>query len=120
MREIKFRAWNDKLKKMAYDFSLSEKGKVIEWWDGEYDGELDWPVMQFTGLYDSNGKEIFEGDIVRGAIDCGPAGSVEATWVVAWTGDGYQSSYWCKDLQFMIIGNIHENPELLEPPGASS
>ena len=82
-------------------------------------------VGQFTGLTDTNGKKIFEGDIVRSydpdypesQMDCG-VGQVEfyaGLWYVS--GEVHNSLYdlttiSCKELE--VIGNIHDNPELLE------
>lgn len=77
-------------------------------------------VGQFTGLLDKNGKEIYEGDIV--ANDFGNAYIVNMT--VEWCTDGYWALHeidgddtmhfvadYLKEIE--IIGNIHDNPELL-------
>jgi uncharacterized phage protein (TIGR01671 family) len=64
-REIKFRAWIPNTGWLAEGFSIAMDG--TEWYD---DNGHSWPVcdleiMQFTGLKDKNGKEIYEGDIVH-------------------------------------------------------
>ena len=66
MREIKFRAWDKVLRVMVYDFRMSSKGKaIIPDTDFGNDNILENLILlQFTGLKDKNGKEIFEGDII--------------------------------------------------------
>lgn len=83
-------------------------------------------VGQFTGLHDRNGKEIYEGDVIRG--NCG---NVEvrhliyfydmiASFVAEMLPDNYMSDYcslsqiWILKYNKEVIGNIHDNPELLK------
>jgi uncharacterized phage protein (TIGR01671 family) len=62
MREIKFRAW-DKANKVYIVPTEKNGGNVINAWvDSESDVSI---IEQFTGLLDKNGKEIYEGDILR-------------------------------------------------------
>jgi hypothetical protein len=70
-------------------------------------------VGQFTGLSDKNSKKIFEGDIIKAMMDYGPAGFYERIVPIKWLDNvGYQWQYF--DIPTIeIIGNIHDNPELL-------
>ena len=127
MRDIKFRAW-DKMNKCMFDLylcSINKKGEEIKTLNDfikevQEDGSV---VMQFTGLADKNGKEIYEGDIVK--------------IIMKWEDDRIGLVKWIKNetmfsidvydmglhsLSFSgsavegikIIGNLYENPELKE------
>jgi hypothetical protein len=68
--------------------------------------------LQFTGLLDKNGKEIYEGDIIRAFDSMGEAIKHEIKWrqdLCAFT--AHQK--WIDESKFEVIGNIYENPELI-------
>jgi hypothetical protein len=113
MRPIKFRAWTLE-KKMEYNAIPINSEKIVGD-NGPY-GVPSQPakVMQFTGLKDKNGKEIYEGDIVKGVIN-----KKQDTWVIDmsdlyWHESPKGLSFKNKWVQFGVIGNIYENPELME------
>jgi uncharacterized phage protein (TIGR01671 family) len=123
MREIKFRAWYKPKKKM-YTLSLESinfETKLLGVYTiGEGYQQLrisDFELMQYTGLKDKNGKEIYEGDL----LDCnGGIGKVvylneEAAFRVELN---VPHACWFDSLDIWadeeIIGNIYENPELVE------
>lgn len=109
MREIKFRLWDDKLKKFDYDFRITSKGKEIKYIQYQGDNYYDCELMQYTGLKDKNGKEIYEGDIVIRYYDYNSMSVVK--WDDALT---ISMPYYDSGDDYEVIGNIYENPELLE------
>ncbi|EIU5758754.1 TPA: hypothetical protein LTU78_002748 [Listeria monocytogenes] len=81
-------------------------------------------IGQYTGLKDKNGKKIFEGDIVEiieidafGNLDWnrlkGKVMFSEGAWLVTDSGS-FAIPLWSEINEIKVIGNIHENPELLE------
>ena len=132
-REIKFRAWDEENGMFPVtDFHWDKGGKLYD--NGH-------KLMQFTGLLDKNGKEIYEGDILlvfdeakvpitddgQGPIEeCNHLVRVDMKngvcgFEIPKSDDGetgwYGLHYWKEEISsdgYEIIGNIYENPELLK------
>ena len=114
-REIKFRAWNDSKKDWEGNFSISRIGSFLRLGISQSTEGIH--VMQFTGLLDKNGKEIYEGDIV--------ADRSHTDLIFAIEYDNEHAGYYmpeafeeeCRwpisEVELEIIGNIYESPELL-------
>jgi len=128
MREIKFRVWNKRINQLSGcdDIYFTQEPLNEAFKFDEY------IFMQYTGLKDANGKEIYEGDIVKYVA----GENYENTGVVIWADE--KNSFNLKTYPFMcgfvihnekesktdkfewdetnymqVIGNIYENPELL-------
>ena len=67
--------------------------------------------MQFTGLHDKNGKEIYEGDIIAFRNE---KGEITLKGEIYWESRNAKFSDFSPKNQVEVIGNIYENPELLE------
>lgn len=110
-RELKFRAWvkNNKVGHELFTVvMISWIGKeVILSGKGGSIGLDDCVLMQYTGLKDKTGKEIYEGDIVR-------AGKILS--VIEYSSGQFIGIDWqyYNDRNLEVIGNIYENKELLE------
>jgi len=143
MREIKFRVFNLASKKMTKPFTLDEyatdqdgefgdQNFILHFYESPYDlphQVKSNPLMQFTGLKDKNGKEIYDGDILSHPTYCNFDFSGKYTNDVKWgeTGDsdGYSHDKHFEWIvgedsladvyeQSEIIGNIYDNPELIK------
>ena len=88
---------------------------VVDFIEGEEPWVFSETVGQYTGLKDKNGKEIYEGDVVwcRAGEHSSGVWEYEKRFVVEY---GWSQSMWemsmCDEIE--VIGNIYDNPELLE------
>lgn len=145
MREIKFRLWSSKYSAMDFPISIGidDSGHIdhVTGYGDEYN-DGDFELMQFTGLRDKNGREIYEGDLFEhkfgySVLDDTPHSEMGVEYGVVVFEDGrfgVRTPGWgvrsLRDLlsrkghlddmpdsdlfKMIIAGNIFENPELLE------
>jgi uncharacterized phage protein (TIGR01671 family) len=115
MKEIKFRAWNGE--------SMEYGGFSVHATLGEIQPSAltrvtkSSPLMQYTGLLDKNGKEIYEGDIVKHCKQsavCGEVKYFEGGFVVGHCACDFALMKFNCPKFIEIIGNIYENSELEE------
>ena len=116
MREIKFRAWNVLDKKML---NWGDIFHLPAWeiFPGTPE-QRPFNIMQYTGMEDKNGREIYEGDIIK----YDDAGGEAHTQVVRY--DDEMGAFGCDRGALMdhfncmweieVLGNIYENPEILK------
>jgi len=133
-REIKFRTWDKQLKQFAEwtnrdPFFDTSHGQIFFWErvqreDGSYDGDIilqdhgdRFVLQQYTGLKDSKGVEIYEGDILKwheGENNLSEVIFLNGSFMVRginWGAFWYLSDYYNV---YTYFGNIFENPELLK------
>jgi len=120
MKIIKFRVWDKKEKQMNFtDKQMLRQGRAVQfnfmipWRENIFSDE--WELMQFTGLKDINGVEIYEGDIVLHHDHPQPLPRVAIEWndktarFEPRIGLMSEAGEWLE-----VIGNVYENPELLK------
>lgn len=132
MREIKFRAWDSATKDFwepkpqgMIHFGIDSVPDFINHTHNESGRwERRFKIMQFTGLTDKNGVEIYDGDIVAFWDDCGFDNFIQyLTGKVVFndgcfcfvSNDAYHNRYalTCTE-NVEVIGNIHQNPDLMK------
>jgi uncharacterized phage protein (TIGR01671 family) len=121
-REIKFRAWVKHEKKMVEWDEMLQASNPAAWFTGHLKTVV---LMQATGLKDINGKEIYEGDILKTTFvkDMGNDGKdvsvviwneFVGAWMISYTGGfGNAASDYIDRYKHEVIGNVPQNKELL-------
>ena len=105
-REIKFRAWDGK----EYDFLPTIWNGGV--WDPRMDEPIEGAILeQFTGLYDTDGAEIYEGDIIQVLDNKGVVGWSTKFSSFTISGDtwNFKNFFGTDPIDYKVIGNIHEN-----------
>lgn len=133
-REVKFRIWDKTSNRMLYqdDFErveLDTKNKMVSLVRSEtiessyvldYEDSIEAEIMQYTGLKDKNGKKVYEDDIIQYSHKA--VGMIlrkvrmkYGMWGIEGIVKGTQIPFAnILESEYEVIGNIHENPELLE------
>jgi uncharacterized phage protein (TIGR01671 family) len=121
MKTIKFRIYDKQNNKIIESGATPSMLKSFFEHTAVLHTKEEMPYLQFTGLLDRNGKEIYEGDIIKGMFSLsGKMGVVK--YFKKYAGFGFTTEYWEKmdfnfknnDLsRYKVVGNVYENPELL-------
>jgi len=128
MREIKFRAWHRGQKRLYDVLKLDFRNANIVFAPHQEPiglfvaGMAQCDLEQYIGIKDNKGREIYESDIIHYK-----AGTIDLIASVGWCGlnlcwalnpeadnESYHTLHACLSNDYEVIGNIHENPELLK------
>lgn len=127
-REIKFRAWGKNSHEYLRDIDNFYRGFSIKEL-GYIEHLEEWELMQYTGLTDKAGKEIYEGDFLQWEDWQQELTEKPDIYVAAWLSEAAKFVLKCyrgglylepQDIsfrsckEFEVIGNLYENPELLK------
>lgn len=114
MQEIKFRAWDTDKKEMIPAYLIA--GQPWNVFASIFNKTGMWKYMQFTGLLDSKGKEMYENDVVFDED-----GEYSKTVIIEWDNENASffgrdiftnDSFSMQEIDGEIIGNVFENPDL--------
>lgn len=115
-REIKFRVWDKELNIWINNIGMKQNNVLTN------GTEIRFHVMQFTGLQDKNGKDIYEGDLLEGVSNNPFSLGEKSIYEIAWGVDSYYIKRTLFSIQELrnycnnnieVVGNIYEHPHLI-------